>query len=57
VTPTPKRAFALTKPVQLVVDGQTRQDSSGSVIDGAGVNYPPPSGSVSSGPTGLSPDS
>jgi hypothetical protein len=29
VTLTPKRAFALTKPVQLAVEGQTLQDSSG----------------------------
>ena len=40
VTLTPKRAFALTKPVEFVVDGQALQDSSGRLIDGAGDNQP-----------------
>jgi hypothetical protein len=35
VTLTPKKVFALTKPVQLVVDGQTLEDSAGRLIDGA----------------------
>ena len=34
-TLTPRKAFALTKPVQLVVNGQSLQDSNGNLIDGA----------------------
>ena len=41
---TPKKAFALKKPVQFVVNGQTLKDSNGHLIDGAhdgqaGSNY------------------
>ena len=44
VTLTPKRAFALTKPVELTVDGQSLQDNAGQPIDGsddgqAGSNF------------------
>jgi hypothetical protein len=35
VTLTPKAAFALTKPVQLLVNGQALQDDNGHGIDGA----------------------
>ena len=35
VTLTPKKAFALTKKVELVVNGQALQDSAGQLIDGA----------------------
>jgi hypothetical protein len=34
VTLTPKQAFALTKPVQLVINGQSLEDSTGQLIDG-----------------------
>jgi hypothetical protein len=37
---TPRRAFALTKPVELVVNGQALQDSSGRLIDGAHDGQP-----------------
>jgi hypothetical protein len=44
VTLTPKKAFALTKAVQLEVKGESLQDSAGSLLDGAndgqaGSNY------------------
>jgi hypothetical protein len=44
VTLTPKKAFALTKPVQFVINGQSLEDSTGQPIDGgndgqAGSDY------------------
>jgi hypothetical protein len=44
VTLTPKKAFALTKPVQFVINGQSLEDSTGQLIDGgndgqAGSDY------------------
>jgi hypothetical protein len=44
VTLTPKKAFALTKPVQFVINGQSLADSTGQLIDGgndaqAGSDY------------------
>jgi hypothetical protein len=40
VTLTPKKVFALTKPVQLVVNGQSLDDSAGQPIDGANDGQP-----------------
>jgi hypothetical protein len=40
VTLTPKKAFTLTKAVQLVVKGESLQDSAGSLIDGANDGQP-----------------
>ena len=40
VTLTPKKAFALTKSVQLVVNGQSLHDSAGDLIDGANDGQP-----------------
>jgi hypothetical protein len=37
---TPKKAFALTMPVQLLVSGQSLQDSEGRLIDGANDGQP-----------------